>query len=81
MKSGRRIRSIRIGWLSAPLDAFGMSKIIKPARPVVVARNDEPCRRLLGQSLEHIDPDLRCALGNRLTEEALNDLRPGTFST
>jgi hypothetical protein len=57
-----------------------MSKIIKPARPVV-ARNDEPCARLRGQSLEHIDPDLRCALGNRLTQEALNDLRPGTFST
>jgi len=64
---------------AAPLDGFGMSKIIKPGRPLVVAGNDEACRRRFGQSLEHIDPDLCCALGNRLAQHTLNDLCPGTF--
>ena len=66
---------------TAPLDAFGMSKIIKPGRPLVVAGNDETCRRRFGQPLEHIDRDLCCALGNRLAQHALNDLGPGTFGT
>ena len=66
---------------TAALDAFGMSKIIKSARPLVVAGNDETRRRRFGQPLEHIDPDLCSPLSHRLTEYALNDLGPGTFGT
>lgn len=55
---------------AAPLDGFGMSKIIKPARPLVVARHDETCRRRFSQPLEHLDLDLCCTLGHGFAEHA-----------
>jgi hypothetical protein len=66
---------------TAPLDALGMSKIIKPSRPFVVARNDESGGRRSGQPLEHIDGDPCCAVSNRFAEQTLNDLGPSTFGT
>jgi hypothetical protein len=66
---------------TAALDALGMSKIIKPSRPFVIARNDESGGRRRGQPLEDIDGDPCCAVGNGFAEQTLNDLGPSTFGT
>ena len=65
---------------TAPLDGLGMSQIIKPCRPLVVAGYDETRCRRFGQPLEHVD--VTCgALGSRFAQHALNDLGPGTLGT
>ena len=41
-----------------PLHALGVSQIVKPFRPLVVAGNHETRRRCFGKPLEHLDLDL-----------------------
>jgi hypothetical protein len=58
-----------------------MPKIIKPARPLVIAGHDETHGWRLGQPLNGINPCCRGPLRSRLTQDTLNDPGPGGLGT
>jgi hypothetical protein len=66
---------------TATLDGFGMPKIVKPTRPLLVAGDDITCGRRCGGPLHIIGADTRGPLRRRLSQDALDDLGPGTLGT
>jgi hypothetical protein len=58
-----------------------MAKIIKPIRPLVIAGSDEAQCRRFGQPLNDIDRNPSSTFGSWLSQCAVGDLRPGSFST
>src|SRR5215217_6920427 len=58
-----------------------MAKIIKPIWPLVIAGSDEAQCRGFGHPLNDIGRNPSSTFGSRLSQCALGDLRPGSFST